>query len=435
METANLAAIGWNSRLEEPLNEKEVEKVVKSIFNTDIRNHPEGQESKKATSSVKDPQTSLSFPNQVMKGPAGYFAKVYGNCMEAPDHFLFISYLICLGAYFAPKLTIQSLLKTQPRIYGVLIGESASERKSTTLNKVVMHFLSVFKDFNACWGIGSAEGMQKVLKKSDPIKEPVPIGTLLVFDELKTFVSKCQIDTSVLLPIVNSLFENNLYETHTKAHDIKIESAYLSMLAATTRETYERIYSPSFIHIGFTNRVFLVPGTAERKHSIPPIIPSRDTKEMRNDSIKIRDHIGSGLVLDFTPDARKFYDDWYMKIEDSIHAKRLDTYSLRFMQLLAINSFKKNIDVEIVQDAIAICNWQLDVRKLYDPIDAENAIAKMEESIRRHLKREQLKDYELKQKTGANRAGLWIYESALKNLQRAKEIRWDTKSKQWIYVG
>ena len=48
---------------------------------------------------------------------------------------------------------------------------------------------------------------------------------------------------------------------------------------------------------------------------------------------------------------------------------------------------------------------------------------------------EQLKDYELKQKTGANRAGLWIYESALKNLQRAKEIRWDTKSKQWIYVG
>jgi hypothetical protein len=75
------------------------------------------------------------------------------------------------------------------------------------------------------------------------------------------------------------------------------------------------------------------------------------------------------------------------------------------------------------------------VRKLYDPIDAENAIAKMEESIRRHLKREQLKDYELKQKTGANRAGLWIYESALKNLQRAKEIRWDTKSKQWIYVG
>jgi hypothetical protein len=153
METANLAAIGWNSRLDEPLNEKEVENVVKSIFNTDRRNHPERQESKKATSPIKDPQASLSFPFQVMKGPAGYFARVYGNCMEAPQHFLFISYLICLGAYFAPKLTIQSLLKTQPRIYGVLIGESASERKSTTLNKVVMHFLSAFKDFNVCWGI------------------------------------------------------------------------------------------------------------------------------------------------------------------------------------------------------------------------------------------------------------------------------------------
>jgi len=102
---------------------------------------------------------------------------------------------------------------------------------------------------------------------------------------------------------------------------------------------------------------------------------------------------------------------------------------------LAVNSFKKKIDVEIVQDAIAICNWQLYVRELYDPIDADNAIAKMEESIRRHLKREQLKDYELKQKTGANRAGLWIYDSALKNLLRAKEISWDKKSKQWIYVA
>ena len=278
--------------------------------------------------------------------------------------------------------------------------------------------------------------MQRVLKKQ--IAESALIiermGTLLVFDELKTFVSKCQIDTSVLLPIVNTLFEINLYETHTKNRDVLVEDAYLSLLAATTKETYERIYTPSFIQIGFPNRVFLIPGHAERKFSIPQVISEDDRKVIHNALIEIREFVGTGIEFDFTQDAKNIYHAWYMNAEKSVHSKRLDTYSLRLAQLLALNSMKRIIDAEIIQDAIALCDWQLEVRKLFDPIDADSTIARVEELIRRNLKRQPLTDRELKRATHYERYGTWIFDKALKGLHGAHEVAWDKKSSKWCKI-
>lgn len=373
----------------------------------------------------------LDFPFPVMTGPAGFFAHVYGEVMEAPQHFLFMSYLTCLGAYFSPYLTIRSELRTQPRLYTVIVGESAIERKSTTLSKAVYTFRDAYMDFNTCWGIGSAEGMQRVLKKKDD-PESVPIieriGTLLVFDELKAFVSKCKIDNSVLLPIVNSLFEQNLYETHTKNRDFLIEDAFVSLLAATTQETYERIYSKAFIDIGFPNRIFLVPGHAEKRFSIPQPIAEEDRKTIHAGLIQIKNFVGSGIEFDFTDEAKSVYHDWYLNSEKSVHAKRLDTYSLRLMQLLALNEMKKTIDVETIRHAISLADWQLEVRKIFDPIDADSAIAEMEQKIRRYLKKGPVGDRDLKLNTHAYRAGLWFYKTALTNLRDAKEVAYDKKS-------
>jgi hypothetical protein len=202
-------------------------------------------------------EDSLDFPAQVIEGAAGYFSDKFSKVMETPRHFLFMGYLTCLGAYFAPYLSVNSELKTQPRLFTVLVGESAIERKSTALSKVIGVFKQAFPDFKACWGIGSAEGLQRVLKKKDSAALIVDrAGVCLVFDEFKSFVSKCNIESSVLLPIVNTLFEQNMYETHTKNKSVVIDDACLSLLAATTKETYERIYSNTFIAIGFPNRVF-----------------------------------------------------------------------------------------------------------------------------------------------------------------------------------
>jgi hypothetical protein len=120
-----------------------------------------------------------------------------------------------------------------------------------------------------------------------------------------------------------------------------------------------------------------------------------------------------------------------MNIERSIHAKRLDTYALRLMSLLAVNDLKNEIDEETVDRVTKLCDWQLAVRKIHDPIDADNKIAKLEESIRRQLTNGPKTERELKQRVNANRAGLWAFDTAKKNLERAGEIALDKKSKKW----
>ena len=213
-----------------------------------------------------------------------------------------------------------------------------------------------------------------------------------------------------------------------------IENAYLSMLAASTTETYERIYKPHFFHIGFPNRVFLVPGTTKRKYSLPPEIPYQELHQMKQDLIQILEYATDGVRYDLTPDAREYYHHWYMNRENSVHVKRMETYSLRLMMLLAANELKQEIDLDITQKATALCDWQVEARKLYDPIDADSIYAQMEEKIRRHLANGPLKDWELKRKTGANRTGLYVYMTALGNLKKSDEVGQDRDTKHWLQI-
>lgn len=152
---------------------------------------------------------------------------------------------------------------------------------------------------------------------------------------------------------------------------------------------------------------------------------------MRKNLIDCLKHVGSGLELELTKNAYALYASWYENIETSIHAKRLDTYSLRLMMLLSVNNLIDKIDAEIVKQAIKLCNWQLVVRKLHDPVDADTKIGQMEEKMRRLLNQDPLSDRELKRRTNYNRYGLWYFDSARKNLQRHHEIEWNKESKKW----
>ena len=371
-------------------------------------------------------EQTLQFPFEVMTGAAGRFADVYGSVLETPKEFLYMSYLTCLGSVLSKRLTLASELQPQPRLYVLLLGQSADERKSTSLEKTIEHFKSAMGSFEVCRGVNSAEGLQKILKSNQN-------GLLVSLDEFKQFVSKCKIDSSVLLPCVNTLFESNNYESRTKSSEIKLEDAHLSLLTASTIQTYERTWDSSFTDIGFNNRLFIVPGTAERKHSFPAKVSVQDKFILKLKLEKVLEHVGKSMELDITDSAKAIYDEWYMNMERSVHAKRLDTYAMRLMSLIAVNDLKNEVDEETVRKAMNLCDWELAVRKLYDPIDADSSIAKLEEKIRRQLKRKALKDYQLKRSVNANRAGLWFYSRALDNLKRAGEIAMN-KKKRWYYI-
>ncbi len=110
--------------------------------------------------------------------------------------------------------------------------------------------------------------------------------------------------------------------------------------------------------------------------------------------------------------------------------------AMRLLPLLAINDGKNDIDREVVEKATAIAGWQLEVRMELDPIDADNAIAKMEEKIRRELRNKGARtERELRQYCGVKRAGIWIFQAAIRNLNGANEIKRHQNKKAWELVS
>jgi hypothetical protein len=205
------------------------------------------------------------------------------------------------------------------------------------------------------------------------------------------------------------------------------------VLAASTIETYENTWTSSFTDIGFNNRLFLVPGSGERKYSFPAKVPDSEKYCQKERLRQILQHVGSGLELDITPDARELYQHWYLNLERSIHAKRLDTYAIRLMNLLSVNELKSEIDVDVVEMVTALANWQLEVRRVHDPIDADNRVARMEEKIRRVLSRwGSLSERDLVRFTNAHRDGLWCFRMARRNLHSANEIGFNRIDKKYF---
>lgn len=416
----------WNSKHKDPLPEKDIIRVVKSIAKAEAR------------SKAEQPQ-GLIWPSWVMSGAAGNFARSFSQYIESPPPFLYMSYLTSLGHMICEKVSLLSAMEPPPRLYTVILGESADDRKSTAIKLVIDFFIKTIDDldgFNILRGAGSAEGVARAFNpnpKLDGDKPPLS-RLLLLLDELKALIQKMKMDTSVLLTAINSLFEDDHYHSLTKHHRIELDNANLSILAASTLDTYQSMFTATFMDIGFVNRFFIVIGGGKRKFSIPEPIPGDLKIKLRNELgnvLSFAESLSNGVnyAMPLTPEARKIFDEWYHTLEHSVFAKRLDTYGHRLMPLLAINEMKSEVDEDIAKKVVALLDYQLAARKLADPLDADNAVAKMEQNIRRRLSVSRMRGRDLKRACHYERAGLWVFDQAIKNLISAKEVEFDKKSK------
>lgn len=376
----------------------------------------------------------LEFPKHVMSGAAGAFAETYSQYLETPPSFLYMAYLTVLGNVVSDMITLKSEIKPEPRLFTVILGRSADERKSTAISKTVDFFRTVLTEnpINVCYGAGSAEGLAKALQERPRL--------VLTIDELKTFVQKARIEGSVLLPCVNSLFEENRFHSVTKKHKIEVENAHLSMLAASTLDTYQTMFGPAFLDIGFINRLFIVVDRGQKKFAIPKMIPQEAKDKLGKDLqgvLTIADRLSQRqkpYPVPIAPQGYQLFEQWYFDTPSSEFTKRLDAYGHRFMPLLAVNDQKEVADTETVEKVIALLNYQLAARRECDPVDADNKIAALEERIRRALSNGPLTRGQLARKVNKSRAGIWAWNSAIRNLEKDGDISWDKKRKVYEKV-
>ena len=383
-----------------------------------------------------DKLSALKYPEWVMDGAAGEFARTYSQYLEVPQSFLYMSFLTALGTTVSESITLDSELHPQSRLYTVLIGESADTRKSTAINKVVDLFKTSIerRAGRIIYGLGSAEGLGKAIEKEEHEVEQTR-NLLLVIDELKSFVQKSKIEGSTLLPCVNTLFERNDYQSFTKTRSIDVKEVYLNILSASTLETYQTMFSHQFLNIGFTNRLFVVLDEGQKKFPMPVKVPRQAKEKMEAELQKILETVNwlkrqrdRAYPLPYTKKAYGLFEEYYFSTPRSIFTKRLDTYGHRLMILLALNENKKRIDTAIMQKVIALLDYELSVRQQVDPIDADTKIATVQEKIRRTLSNSPLEKRGLERKVNKWRYGpLW--NSAINYLVQDEEIFFDKRKK------
>ena len=371
----------------------------------------------------------IVFPPSALVGVAADYAHTHAERLEGAVEGFYFSYLTLLGAAISRHVRLETALHVQARLYTILLGESAGARKSSTIDFADDFFDTVGKKrfFNTLYGLGSAEGVASELQDT---KLPL----LLWFDELKTFVDKSSQKGNVALPMLNTLFEKNKWDNRIRSRksSITIRDADLSLLGASTIDTYDTMWTAAYTHIGFINRLLVIPCARTCRIALPRAFsPPAMKKLVRNTREQITSLVERKETLfrwEVKAEAR--WREWYEALEDTIHAKRIDTLGMRLLLLLAVTTGERMITRSVVDAVVATMDYELQARRLTDPIDAETNVAKLEEKIRRtlHVHRAGLNNRDLQRKTNAHRYGLWAWENAIHNLQKNREIQYDKGS-------
>jgi hypothetical protein len=334
----------------------------------------------------------LSLP-RVFKGFIKNLAELYAQHFESPYEFWVFSAATYLGNLFCGRVRLDSALFTEPRIYMAGIGPSAVTRKSESQRQLDKFFRD-YTDYLEWDGeeptklvytcnVGSAEGLISFLKGKP--------NSIYFLDELKNFVQKSDIKGSNLLQIVNSLFEDTSYENITRDSHLRVDNAHLSFIGFSTIDTWESMFSSTFTDIGFMNRMWIVPGRSDKLFSLPNVIHKDDKVILFAELIRLLRNFPKPdpgippITLEIEWDARRKWDEWYCGYERNDFTKRLDTYGLRFMQIMCLSEDSRSITQDIVDRVIELLEWQKKVRAIYFPMPYDTREAQIEGKIARKL--------------------------------------------------
>jgi hypothetical protein len=381
------------------------------------------------------PAAGIAFPEGAYLGVAADFADTYSTACESPKSYFYLSFLTCLGALVGDRVCLQGATRAPARLYTVLLGPSGISRKSTAIKLTTDFFARNVVGFPVIRGLGSAEGLAKTIQKREYT------NCLLVFDELRTFVDKAKIEGSILLSIVNTLFDETRAENHTKGHDIELQDVHLSLLSACTLDTFANLFDANFVAIGFPNRLLLALDESKSSIPVPRDVPPDIEQALARDLgailYELRPYTPSNpLVMRLTPEALAIWAEFYATIPRTVTGTRIDAIALRLAMLMALSAHKTEIDADVIQAAIEVARWQLAVREEVMPTDAYNAIAAMEQKIVRVLRaRGPLGEKKLRDLTNAYRAGLWVFDTALKNVLAAKLARFDPRRRVYAVLN
>ena len=367
------------------------------------------------------------FPRWVMKGTSIYDGLIAPICAKNSRYpeFMFMPAVTLMLNYLANKVRIE-YKNIIPSFYLVNIGRKGRVIKSSSVKDVVeyLHHAGIVDDAgpqtrsadgkSLVFTIGSPEGLGIEMQRTN-CKNAV-----LFYDELSSLTNKAMIEgsslTSKLLEMYESSKFSNTIKSRRENFNFEANSYCTSLIACTTDKNFLQHWSRmAGASSGLDERFFFL-YQPETLVDLKPYT-AVDTKDAAVETKKRIDKaVSQGLyhISDMTPLEMKINR---LGNRTEIRAEKLALY-------FAIDLGKDEIDEECIERAIAICEYELSVKKFLKIFESTSKESVIQNEIMQVLQRNagSIEKRKLEKSTHPLRHGVGQYAQCYLSLIRAGYI-------------
>jgi len=421
----------WEEKpIEEVLNDLGVEEVEA----TQPKNDPSAEESVAASTVEATVQTDriappaptksnpLAFPDQFMYGEAGILARQ----MKMP---LGLAYMALVGE-FGIKCDTDVMCGTRVNTYTALVAPVGGGKNVAMDRAKVLLGLRYKEEYLPAAPAGTRALMNLIGdkpsgKRSNKERVPGPHKLMLITHEMADVLKMTGVDNSTLASRLCDFWDDNQYVYPTGKDGIINVDCRLHWIggvpaSAENPTRFTDLFESETSHglydrllIGYTEEIFNY-----RAWEPPTSDAAIDVDDYTADVPRVP------FVKAISEGAQKLLDEWHPVGTGT----RFKQNCIKFALLTTMMNHEDTVTEECMRDAIGIMDWQVEVRKVFQPGEAVNDEAKCRVAILAAMESAGAKEKYVNLKRMAhdrkwgNRFGDRIVKNAIANLEEMGEI-------------
>lgn len=306
----------------------------------------------------------------VYHGLSARFVDALHQSTEAPREFRLAAFLTVVGVLIGRQAWVTYSRPTYPNLFTLLIGETATARKSTVMAFALDLMTTVVERTQAkvkpLYGLASVEGLAAAMKDGE---SPDPYRVVIIEDELKSLLRKAQQKgVSNLIPRLTELYNcGRSFEVNTKSEKAIIHNPFASIVSASTPAWFAESIGESEISGGFLNRWTMFYGRSESLIPFPTLPdPAEWEGIVENLTCAVLQAHGE---YPLSQEGREVFSEFYQTLrsargDEGLRTEataRTDLHAIKFALLFAILDRKPRIEVDDISRGIALATFNMDV--------------------------------------------------------------------------
>lgn len=352
-----------------------------------------------------------AFPLFAIEGTSLYenFVKPICDVNSRIPYFMWFPAMTVMLNYLGTKVHVAGK-NLMPTYFVILIGQKGRAIKSSSVESAIRYLSEagivnyasldsgMAQGKSLVWSAGSPEGLALDMHKTN-CKNPV-----LYYDELKHLVSKAGIDGSSFKAALLTIYESgnlqNVIKSKKESYGLLPGTYCGSLIACTTPKNFSELWSVlSYGSEGLDDRFTFV--------FQPEVLPAKKPETVVpvfQNAVKTKTLIDKALqrgTFTISDDALKMLEDHYARRGVS---NRVNIRALKLAFYFAVDLGRDEIDEDCVERAIAICDYEIAVKKYFPTTSAQSKLAAAQLKLRLILQRQKNGRMRLFGKNGLLRA-------------------------------